>query len=309
MIYKKPPQLFYGLLILFFFSWPLSSPCEEAKVVIVKPSVNAPVFAQIIKGFYRFFESHPGAASISEEIFTGDNRIFNNTGAVNPRVIFAIGKDQILTSLKNTENIPVVGSELVRKNKTVEENKRLAIVSLSIEPLLRLQFVKKALPRAQKIGIIYEPQQNSETIDEYGSAAGALGLSITKFSVTTIKEINSVEYGNMDVLLLIPDTFVCQALVLKNIILSSFQCKVPVVGISQAYAQAGTILATEPDYEDNGAQAGGAALRIINGEKPADIPMAFCRKLKHYVNKAMAKRLAIEISKDIENDASFVFGE
>jgi putative ABC transport system substrate-binding protein len=292
------------LLLLPIFAY-----CEEITVVIVKPQADIAIFKQIISGFKETIGADMPSALVKEYGFSGKNDNFDALKSLHPNVIFAIGGDQIGAILKNTENIPVVSSELVRQSKAIRTDNRIALVSLDVPPEFRLQYVKKVMPKVRRVGIIYDPQQNSEMVENYMALARSMDMDVVKFPVITMRQVQETRYRGADVLLFIPDSFVCQTLSVKNIIVSAFKDNVPVVGLAGLYAQAGAVLAVEPDYADHGRQAAEAALRILNGEKPEDIPVSFCRKLRYFVNTAMVSLMGIEMSPDFVKNADQVFGD
>ena len=188
-------------------------------------------------------------------------------------------------------------------------DERIALVNLDIPPELRLQQVVNIFPDRKRIGIVFDPAQNSEMISSYRIIGDSLGVTIKGLPASTMRDIQNIDYKDLDLVLLIPDTFVCQTLSVKNIILSSFKYRIPVVGIAGLYAQAGAVLAIEPDYYDNGRQAAQAVTRIVKGEDPRDIPVYFCEKSVYFLNRAMAKQLSISLSDKVLKEAADIFGD
>ena len=84
---------------------------------------------------------------------------------------------------------------------------------------------------------------------------------------------------------------------------------VPVIGISSAYASAGTVIAVEPDYFDNGVECAQTAASILAGVKPFDLPLVMPRKFNYFLNQALANRLGIKFSDDVVRGAAEVFGK
>ena len=66
-------------------------------------------------------------------------------------------------------------------------------------------------------------------------------------------------------------------------------------------------LATESiDFKNLGFQTGLMAVRILNGEKPKDIPVQTLKNTKLMINKAAAERLNIEIPENLKERAELI---
>jgi putative ABC transport system substrate-binding protein len=81
------------------------------------------------------------------------------------------------------------------------------------------------------------------------------------------------------------------------------------MGISPSYARAGALIALSCDYRDIGNQAGEISVRILKGERCSAIKVAPPRKVKLFLNIAVADRLGVKIPKKILREAEEVFGQ
>jgi putative ABC transport system substrate-binding protein len=75
------------------------------------------------------------------------------------------------------------------------------------------------------------------------------------------------------------------------------------------YTEAGALLSFDCDFEDNGRQAGEAALKVLSGVKPADIPTAFPENYKLSINALTAKKIGITIPSIYLKKNIEVFGQ
>lgn len=181
--------------------------------------------------------------------------------------------------------------------------------SLDIPANLLIKSLKRTLPGARNVGVIYNAAENNDFIATAKKVAQDLGLNLKPYAVKSSKEIPNMKDLNIDALWMIPDTIVCKTANVEGIFLASLKHKIPVMGISSSYARAGAIMAVSCDYKDIGAQAGDIAQMILNGTKPGSIAISHPRKTKLYLNLAVADRLKIKISRNIVSEATEIYGK
>ena len=70
---------------------------------------------------------------------------------------------------------------------------------------------------------------------------------------------------------------------------------IPVFGSEKAHVEGGAIATIGIDYYLLGKQTGAMAARVLNGEKPENIPVEDFKDLKLIINKKSAQILGIEI--------------
>ena len=79
--------------------------------------------------------------------------------------------------------------------------------------------------------------------------------------------------------------------------------KIPVFGSERAHVEAGAVATLGIDYYLLGKQTGAIAARVLEGEKPQDIPIESSKDLKIIINKKSAEILGIEIPEDVLSKA------
>jgi putative ABC transport system substrate-binding protein len=224
-------------------------------------------------------------------------------------LILTLGTPASKVMSENIENIPVVFSVVLFPERNHIKGENVTGASLDIPVGIQLENLKAVVPDKKTIGVIYNPEENEDTMRKARQIVGGMGLILKTFPVKSTKEIPRIKEMGIDALWLIPDTVVSQPAIIGHILRSSLRYKVPVMGVSRSYAKAGALLALSCDYEDIGRQSGEMALRILSGEGPADIPVSIPRKVKLYLNLAVAERLKIKIPREIIENADEVFGK
>jgi putative ABC transport system substrate-binding protein len=75
--------------------------------------------------------------------------------------------------------------------------------------------------------------------------------------------------------------------------------RLPLVGINAAHTLAGALASYSGDYREYGIQAGKILAKVLNGVKPADIPIETPDRLLLVINMATAKAIGINIPRKV----------
>lgn len=308
------------IAFLFFWSAILSIPAFCADTPRVAVLVNrelAPAFRALVDDFKKTLQDeypqavlreYPLSGDIGkdiEEVIKGKIRLDQTT------LILVVGTYPAEVALKSISDIPVVYSGMLDpfQYPLVRDSVNAAGVDIEVPYPVQLQYYRKVLPAAQKIGVFYNPDSNQRRVDELTKVFSSQGLETVLFPVKDVKGINAVKQMDFDALLLIPDALVCQPLVIQQLMITAFKNRVPVLGISRVYVQAGALMALECDYAAAGRAAAAIAGRIIAGEPPNQIKLARLEQARYYINKKIAEQLNIAISAEIEKAAAQVYGK
>lgn len=188
--------------------------------------------------------------------------------------------------------VPRAGYEaLLEKHASRKLLKAVSAIYLDQPWERQLNFIQAALPKHAIVGVLYSP-----------STAIVLprlpkGMSINARSVRSAETLfatleNILETS--DVLLVIPDSEIYSSSNMRNILLTSYRHKVPLVGISQAYVNAGALCAifSTPEqlaWQTASAIASFAADRHLHAPQyPASFSIG--------VNQQVANSLGIELA-------------
>ena len=279
---------------------------ETVAVVKSKSMVAAD---QIVRGV-RLTCERPEAGVSIQEYQAQDPGTAATLAAAVPALIVALGKEAFDLALSQTGDQPLVVSRLMHPADMSGLSQRAAGVTLFVPISLRLECLTKVMPGIKRVGVIYDPAQNQADVDEGAKAASGMGIELIRFPVKAVEDVvGGLSHASIDVLLMIPDTIVCQPAAVKAILMDMAQKKIPVAGISRYYAQSGALIAIEPDYLDHGRQVGETALRILKGEKVSSIAFVYPVKTAYFLNIAIAERLGCKISDEVKNQATGVFGQ
>ncbi len=134
--------------------------------------------------------------------------------------------------------------KVVQDSLVYREKNTLSAIYLD-QPIKRqVAMVAAALPEIKSIGLLYS--YLSPDLDNYRKAIAEKGFALREQKLDSADSL----YRNLEslleksnVLLAIPDTEVYNSLTMRNILMTTYRRKVPVVGFSSAYVKAGALCA------------------------------------------------------------------
>ncbi len=159
------------------------------------------------------------------------------------------------------------------------------------QPLDRqLNFIQALLPRHSIVGMLYSPDM------PISLPRLPRGMSLNVKSVRSTETLFAVLeniLNSSDVLLAIPDSQIYSSSNVRNILLTSYRYKVPLIGISQSYVNAGALGAIFSTPEQLADQAAEMIVSFSNGgalpepQYPASFSIA--------LNQQVARSLGINL--------------
>jgi putative ABC transport system substrate-binding protein len=162
----------------------------------------------------------------------------------------------------------------------------------------KLDLLNQLLPRAAVVGVLVNPNypQARRESEDFQSAANALGVKSAVLSASTAAEIDEVfsslpEKQRIDALVISTDPFYGSRR--DQLVALAARYGVPVIYYQKEFVSAGGLLSYGPSYPDGYRQGGAYVGRILNGEKPADLPVMQPTKFELVVNAKTAKVLGL----------------
>lgn len=159
----------------------------------------------------------------------------------------------------------------------------------------QIDMLLKVVPSAKTVGIFYNSSEvNSEVQAE--QAKKALEAKGVKVEVATVTTTNDVQQaitslaGKVDAIYLPTDNTVASTASTIGEVLK--EAKVPSIGSDAAYLE-GVLFTYGVDYHAIGVQAGELAAKILDGEKPADLPVQKPQTAAIAINEEMAVAVGI----------------
>ncbi len=287
------------LLLLLFAACAVFA--EEHTIAIVKSGSAAP-YETAIAGLREEISRSSLSARIDE--YDSANAI---PASSQPQIIVAVGSRAVDLISKTRPGAPIVYM-MVMKPEAPQPN--ITGVSLGISPRKQFGLCKKILPGLQRIGVLYDPAQTRELVEQSINEASELNIKIIAVKVSKIAEIyNDVrELGpRVDALWIIPDPTVYTPQTAEDILLYSLRDRVPVIGLSSYYVKAGALCSFSCSYHSIGMQTAKMVVKILNGEPVSHIPPEEPETIETSLNLIAAERLGITIPNAIIQGATNVY--
>ena len=164
----------------------------------------------------------------------------------------------------------------------------------------QLELLKELLPAASRIAVFWNSKNEihrANLHEELPPAADTLGVQLQMIDVREVSEVEAAfeaaDRGRADALLVVGDpiTFLPAARVPER----ALRARLPAIYLARAMAVAGGLMTYGPDFLDLYRRGGGYVDRILNGAKPADLPIEQPTKFELVINLKTAKALGLTI--------------
>jgi putative ABC transport system substrate-binding protein len=164
----------------------------------------------------------------------------------------------------------------------------------------RLELMHELLPTTSDLGLMINPADPALAnmqLKDFQAAANTLGVKLHVLNASTNDELEKAfaELRQLRVggLIISTDPFFTGHAELLAELTSRYA--VPSVSKGREFAAAGGLLSYGSDTLDSYRLAGVYAGRVLNGEKPADLPVQQATKVELYINLKTAKALGLTI--------------
>lgn len=279
-------------------------------VSVVFPS-DVEAYRQAWSGFKGFFDENGVSLSVSEYNLKEEEpeAVYSQINQEKPDIVVTLGTKASKLAKEKIKDIPVVFCMVFKPQEIAGSN--ITGVSIEISAEIKLQGLKRILPEAKDIGVIYSTR-STQAYEEVSEVCRKMGFKLLEKRIDSEREFSQALQDisrQIDCFMMLPDSKIYSPISVKHLLLESLRKEFPVVGLSSVYTQAGALFSFECDYNNLGRQAAKMALKILNNERPTDIKPSMPRKMNLSLNLATAKRLGIEIPSQIIKDAREVFGE
>ena len=257
---------------------------------------------------YRTAQGNPTIASQIARQFAGQDH----------DVIVPISTPSAQAVLSATDDVPVVFSavtdpvaaRLVR-DPAAPQGRVTGVSDLS--PVERqLALIREVMPEARTLGVIYNPgEANSVKILDLLKRHGPdFDLATVESVATKSSEVLSAArnlVGKADAVYIPTDNTIVSAL--ESAIKVGIDNDMPIFAADTASVPRGAVMALGFDYYDLGRQTGRIVVRVLEGEKPADIPVQSVETTQLSVNPAAAGRMGLAVPGSVMERADEVVEE
>ena len=285
---------------------------EGSRIVILTSSRAAP-YEEALAGFQQALRQQGVRAIFEVYSLEGETprvaQVLQDVKQGGSALLLTLGTAATQRARQDITTVPIIAG-LVLSADEFKGAPNISGVTLDFPVTLQLEWLRRFLPTAKTIGVIYNPRENQQRIEAASRVAHELGLKLESQQVSDTRELPTaletlakkidVLWGMVDELVLTPQTA-------KHILLFSFQNRIPFVGLSTAWVKAGAVYALDWDYTDLGMQCGEMALKVLQGTSINALPPMVPRKVVYALNQKTARHMKIEIAETLVHGAREVF--
>lgn len=165
-----------------------------------------------------------------------------------------------------------------------------------------LKLIKQIVPAVKKVGVTFNPGETNSVVllAALKKVAPDYGVEIVEAPATKSSDVQAAAQsliGKADVIYVPTDNTIVSAL--EAVIGVGTDNKIPVFSGDTDSVTRGTIASVGFDYFDVGRQTGEVVVRVLKGEKPADIPVINAAGTDLFVNTKAAAAMGVTIPQDL----------
>ncbi|MFF2605065.1 ABC transporter substrate-binding protein [Arthrobacter koreensis] len=171
----------------------------------------------------------------------------------------------------------------------------------------QMALIKELAPNAKTIGVVYSSGEvNSRVqVDLAREGAEELGMELKEAAISATSEVQQAAQSmDVDALYVPTDSHVVAAI--DSVVEAAETKQIPLVVGDAASVEAGGVATYGLDYEQLGYQTALMAIKILEGEDPAGMPVEKQTESLLVLNKSAAARMGITLPQDMLDAADTV---
>lgn len=216
-----------------------------------------------------------------------------------PKLLLTLGTPATRISMAQISKIPIVAS-LILETEELRRNTNATGVGLNFPASLQWLWLRRLLPDARQIAVLYDPNSGSGIFQALQKQAQAEGISLIQAPAADAKDLPVLMQtlpSQLDALWAVDGAAAYSTAAVRELLLYSFRNRVPLIGLSAQWVKAGALYALDWDYSDLGKQAAELAKDILlKGTPPASLPPQTPRKARLVLNMKTADHMKLQIS-------------
>lgn len=252
------------------------------------------------------FQSAQGDAGTANQIarkFVGEN----------PDVIVAIATPSAQSLVAATKTIPIVYSgvadpiaaQLVKDWKPSGTN--VTGLSHMLDLNKQIDIMKEVVPNVKRVGIVYNPGEvnSAVVVKQLKGLLAKQGITLIDVAAPRTIDVGPAAkslIGKVDMIYSTTDNNVVSTY--ESLVKVCDDAKIPLVASDTDSVKRGAIAAYGVNFYDLGRATGKIVLRILQGEKPGNIPSSVSHDLALFINPAAAQKQGVTLNPDFLRQAN-----
>jgi len=292
----------------------------RAETVCILFSRDVEPYREAVKGFKERINGSGRCRFV--ELFMPGQDVGELTGKIRDAkadLVLTLGTEASKVTAVHIEDMPVVFAMVANPVDSGVLPRRsypgqlVAGVTTDVMPKRQFEMLRRLVPGAKRVAVIYCPQYTEVTVKEGEEAAKSLGMELVRFPVEPFrvdKAVDKLAKEPVDAIWTVTDPGVMVPASARLILVFALKNKIPVIGFSHEMVRAGALFGFGIDAEAIGAQAGDVAAAILReGKKPEEFHLLYPEKVSLALNASVAERIGLEFPKEVFAEAKIVYGE
>lgn len=260
------------------------------------------------KDFKIYFENAHGSPVTAAQIA-------NKFVSLNPSVLVPISTTsaQAIVKADKSHNIPIVFAAVTDPiaaglvSNLERPGGHITGITDATPVKRQMELFTKILPNMKKIGILYNPGDNSSLtpVKEAKEVCKQLKISVVEASAFKTSDVptamKQLAGRGVDAVFVPLDNTVLAAM--DAVLKIGFEHNTPVFSSDSDSVSQGVLASSGYTHFDTGFAAGMLVVKVLEGTNPGDIPVGNAEDLNVYVNTRSAQLLGIDIPDDILKEA------
>ncbi len=284
---------------------------DAADVAILKSS-NLVAYNQAIAGFRASF---PQGTVFVEYDIGGDmargRKQTQKIHAAGASLVLAVGLKAAQLARQEISDIPVIFCMVLDPLKHDLKAPNMSGVLLEVPMDRQLSTFRLVLPKAKRLGVLYDPDKTAAFVDDARRRTKGIGLELVTKTVSSEKEVPAALRSllpQIDALWVIPDSTVLTEDSLRFLLSTTLEAAIPVLGFSPDLVKSGALIGLSVHYDDLGRQAGSLARTILSTQVGPSLGIAQPDRLRLSLNLKTARFLGVTIPADFVSRADELYG-
>ena len=184
-------------------------------------------------------------------------------------------------------------------------------VCLDVPLEVQMQTLLNLIPKAQKIGVVYDQNNTSEVVQELDRVLSRINVELVAAPVKSSNDIPDAFkslIGRVDAFWAPMDKSVYNPKSSEFILFFTLRNKTPIFAFSDNYVMAGALAANMADFSQQGRTAADIAEKIlIGGEKATKIPVVQADEPLLFLNERVARLMNLDIPESAKKKVDRTF--
>ena len=228
-----------------------------------------------------------------------EDRLRENFRKASPAVAIAVGSsaaaaiDRVAPSQMVVIHSDVLECDLENRGGASPRFRTAVTVDVPSETLL--SWVGRLFPGKNRVGVIRGPMQTDAYMKAFERAARQAGFTVEAMNCSHPRDVVEAFLrfkGLADLVWCPPNPQLYNSATLKPLLIASLTNRLPIIGFSEQFVQAGALFGGSADFADVGRQTAGLAFRVARNEPVP--PRQAAQKFHFSYNQRVARLLGVK---------------